>query len=71
MTADRPSIAGEIRAECARQGITAGDLAGRAGLTPAAMSRRLNGHTEFTIREVIAVSAVLGIDAAALMRAAA
>ena len=71
MTTDRPSIAGEIRAECARQGITAGDLAGRAGLTPAAMSRRLNGHTEFTLREVIAVCAALGIDLAQLMRAAA
>lgn len=71
MTTPRPSLASEIRGECAKQGITLGDLAERVGLTPAAMSRRLNGHTEFTIREVIAVSAVLGIDAAALMRAAA
>lgn len=46
------------------------DLAGRVGLTPAAMSRRLNGHTDFTVREVLKVSTELGIDAADLMRAA-
>lgn len=71
MTTPRPSLASEIRGECARQGITIGDLAERVELTPAAMSRRLNGHTEFTLREVIAVCAVLGIDLAQLMRAAA
>ena len=71
MTTDRPSLASEIRGECARQGITIGDLAERVELTPAAMSRRLNGHTEFTVREVLDVSAALGIDAADLMRAAA
>ena len=70
MTTPRPTLAREIRAECARQGIRLADLAGRVGLTPAAMSRRLNGHTDFTVREVLKVSTELGIDAADLMRAA-
>ena len=54
-------IAGEIRAEMARQRIGVSDLADATGYSRQSLSRKLNSHTAFTLPELDAISHALGV----------
>lgn len=60
-------LAGEVRAEMARQKRTAGEMARAVGITAHTAGRRLSGAVPFNITELDAVARWLGIDVAALM----
>lgn len=53
-------IASEIRAEVARRGTTLGAVASSADMTRQSLSRKLNGHNDFTLTELRRVAAALG-----------
>lgn len=63
-------LAGEVRAEMARQKRTAGELARVVGITAHTAGRRLNGAVPFNITELDAVARWLDIDLTALMKRA-
>lgn len=56
----RVKVAGEIRAELARQGKPMSALALAAGISPATLTRKLNGRTAFYLEEIDAIAAFLG-----------
>lgn len=56
----RAKIAGEIRAELARQNKTVASLAVAIGMDPATLGRRLKGDKPFYFEELEAVSQFLG-----------
>ncbi|WP_425837053.1 hypothetical protein [Microbacterium sp. PA5] len=60
-------IAGEIRAELARQKRTASDMAAVIGIAPHTAGRRLNGERPFNIVELAAVCRWLGVDMAGVV----
>lgn len=62
-------VAAQVRAELARRGHTAGDLATMLGTTPHTVGRRLNGRVSFTAVEIMQIAAWLDIDVAALFPA--
>ena len=47
--------------------MTQGGLAVALGLSPAAVSRRLNGNVEFSVSELEAVAHLVGLTAEALL----
>lgn len=55
-------LAGEMRAELARQKRTASDLAAALGITPHTVGRRLNGDVPFNMIELATACRWLGID---------
>lgn len=55
------NIADEIRAEMARQKLTAVSLAARAGVKRGTLARKLRGERDFTFREVEGVAQALGM----------
>ncbi|GAA4117574.1 hypothetical protein GCM10022215_18380 [Nocardioides fonticola] len=57
----RAAIAANVRAELARRRVAAGHLGAEMGLSPAAMSRRLNGDVEFTVGELQTIAGRLGV----------
>lgn len=59
-------VAGEIRAELARQRITHSALAERLGVSRAYLSRRLNGDTPLSIPDVAAIAQILNVSIAQL-----
>lgn len=63
-------MAGEIRAEMARQRRKQADLADALGISKAGVSQRLNGHQDLTVDEVVRIATWLGCDPAAWMQAA-
>jgi len=63
-------LAAEVRAEMARQGITAAKVAAATDISPASLSRRLNGTGEFTVAEMFRVAAFLGLTLSDLLRRA-
>ena len=68
-----PTAAGltaEVRAEMARQGISAAKVATATNINPATLSRRLNGTSDFTVGEVSRVAQFLGVTLADLLRRA-
>lgn len=65
------SVAAEIRAEIARQGTNASEIARRLGVRRMTFSDHLNERTRFTDDELVAVGQVLGVPAWELMRRAA
>lgn len=65
------SVASEVRAEIARQGTNASALAEAAGLRRNTLYARLNERSEFTLPELRAVGAVLGVEPWEFMRRAA
>jgi transcriptional regulator with XRE-family HTH domain len=60
-------VTNTIRAEMARRKMSQKDLADALGLSQPAASRRLNGHTEFTVGELLEIAAVLGVAPAVLL----
>jgi len=57
----RSRIAGEIRAELGRQGKSRHELAAAAGISPATLSRRLQGKKPFYLEELEAIAQFLEI----------
>ena len=64
-------VATAIRVEMARNGLTQRDLAEALGVTQATVSSRMNGHTEWTIRELQIVAATCGVAVTDLLAGAA
>lgn len=60
------AVASEVRAEMARQKITATDLASKIGMVRATLSDRINGHIAFSAGELVSVAGALGITASDL-----
>jgi transcriptional regulator with XRE-family HTH domain len=65
LTAQR--VAATVRAEMARRRVRQTALAKHLDLSQAAVSRRLNGETEFAVGELLAVADLLGVSAASLL----
>ncbi|MDQ1111205.1 transcriptional regulator with XRE-family HTH domain [Microbacterium testaceum] len=63
-------LAGEVRAEMARQKRTAGEMARVLGITAHTAGRRLSGAVAFSVTELMAVAMWLGMDAKELLRRA-
>lgn len=59
-----------VKAEMARSGLTAYELAEKVGVTPTTMSLWLNDKAEPTIRNAIKVAEVLGRDVEYLFKTA-
>jgi transcriptional regulator with XRE-family HTH domain len=59
--------AANVRAEMARRSVRQVALAKHLGLSQAAVSRRVNGETEFSVAELLAVAELLGVSAASLL----
>lgn len=57
----RESIAAEVRATMARQRMQAKDLAPTIGIANASLSRKLNALAGFTVDELLAIEAALGL----------
>lgn len=60
------AILGEVRAETARRRWTDSDLARRAGITQATISRRMSGLRPLTVPELLAICAALDVPLADL-----
>lgn len=59
--------ADNVRAEMARRRVPQIEVAQLLGLSQTAVSRRLNGGTDFSVRELIAVAGLLGVPASTLL----
>jgi transcriptional regulator with XRE-family HTH domain len=59
-------VAGEIRAELARQRKSQAELAGQLGVSRPWLSRRLSGETPLSIGDVVVIAGTLGVSIAAL-----
>lgn len=55
------NLAYAIRGLMAERGITQPELAEQIGMSPATLSTRLNGHTEFTMKEIGAIARAFGV----------
>lgn len=66
-SAQRPALAIEIKSEMARRGYTQRDLARALNLTPATVSGRMTGKTDFTVSELRHISAWLGVPVSRLL----
>ncbi|MGC4154818.1 MAG: helix-turn-helix transcriptional regulator [Propionicimonas sp.] len=62
----REAVAAEVRAALARDGRKAARLAEEAGISPAALSRKLRGLTPFYVEELLNIADALNIDPAPL-----
>lgn len=62
-----PETASNLRAELARANKRKGDLATFLGLSPAAITRRVNGETPLDVDELCAVAAWLDIPLTRLL----
>lgn len=60
-------VGANVRAELARRSLSQSDLAAHLGLSQAAISRRLSGHTAFDVNELASVAAWLGVSASSLL----
>ena len=60
-------VAASVRAEVARRKVTQQQLADLLGMHQMSVSRRLNGHTEFTVSELATVAEFLGVPVASLI----
>lgn len=61
------TIASEIKALAQERGIPLADLAATAGITRQTLSTKINGHSVFTVPEVVAIAAALGVSASSLL----
>lgn len=60
-------VADNVRAEMARRKFSQTDLAAALGKSQASISRRLAGDQDFTVRELTAIAAWLGVSVASLL----
>jgi len=60
-TQRRAAIAGEIRAELARQNLTYTALAAATGIRPSTLTRRLRGDKPFKLEEALSIAQFLGL----------
>jgi transcriptional regulator with XRE-family HTH domain len=63
-------LAGEVRAEMARQGVTAAKVSQATDISRASLSRKLNGRNEFTVAEMLRVTKFLGLTLSDLLQRA-
>ncbi len=63
-------LVSEIRAEIARQKLTAANVSRATDISRASLSRKLSGTNEFTVKELFLVSAVLGVPFSEFLRRA-
>jgi transcriptional regulator with XRE-family HTH domain len=61
-------LAGEVRAEMARQKRTAGEMAQALGITAHTAGRRLSGAVPFNVTELDAVARWLGVELEQLLQ---
>lgn len=61
------AVAGEIRAEVARQRLTLRTLAETTDITPSTLSRRMADPASLSFDELVAICSALGITPAALL----
>lgn len=66
-TNTRSAIAAEARAALARKGQSAAWLAEDAGISKAALSRKLRGEVSFTVEELVLVAEALAVEPDALL----
>ena len=64
-------VAGELRAERARQGLTIDELAERSGVAKTTVNRALKGDTALAVEVLIPLCAALRIDLGQLLNEAA
>lgn len=64
------AIAAEVRAAIARKQIRQSDLASQMGLSPSALSLRLNGKQGISIEEMVRLAEILEADPVEWMKAA-
>lgn len=60
-------LAGNIRAEIARQGMRQEDLAAKLGISRSTLNQRLQGRSQFTVGDLGEVAQILGVTPAALL----
>lgn len=60
-------VAAQVRAEVARAQVSGRRIALALGVEPSYISRRMTGHTPFTVDELVAISGVLEIPVTALL----
>lgn len=65
--AHRIALAAEVRAAIARDGRKQVEVARAAGISSAALSRKLNCETKFYTEELVALADALGVDAGDLI----
>lgn len=58
-----------VRAEMARRGVSQTDLSNRLGMNQSQISKRLSGTIAFTIDELVAIAATLGVPLSTLIPA--
>ena len=63
----RDRLAGEVRAEIARQGLTLVNVADAADIARSSLSRKLAGKQDFKMAELTRVAAVLDIPPSTLV----
>jgi len=63
-------LLGEVRAEMARRRVTAAKVALATDISRTSLSRKLNGHNEFTVAELFRVTEFLGLSLSDLLRRA-
>ena len=63
----RGYLAGEIRAEVARQQYSKSAIAAALGVVPATLSRKLSGEQPFHTEELDAISSMLDVDPSELV----
>lgn len=68
MTNLTEALTATIRAEMARRRLPLARLAPVLGVSTAGVSRRMTGHTPFTVDELFAIAELLGIDVAELLQ---
>jgi transcriptional regulator with XRE-family HTH domain len=63
----RERVADTVRAELARRRVSQAQLSAALGVSQPAISRRLTGAVPFTVDELHAVAALLGLPAGSLL----
>lgn len=63
----RQYVAAEVRGLMAKRRVTASELADLTGISPAALSRKLNNKVGFTVDELLRVAAALETDVRTLL----
>jgi transcriptional regulator with XRE-family HTH domain len=63
----KPDVPAEIRAEMARRGWSASQLATRAGITADTLRRRLSGDDNLTVPELSRIASAFGLSLSTLV----